>query len=105
MALHDAGNPIDRLTLAWRAAKVGIDGPLCRQLVIGETKESMVWDAILTAHRVLEQSVQSTVIATSEAVEAAAGDPRVNATSVAYARLYDLWPHQRRLVKARFATA
>ena len=33
IALHDARNPIDRLTLAWRAAKVGIQGPLTESLV------------------------------------------------------------------------
>ena len=62
-------------------------------------------EPVRTANRVLEQSVQSAVIATSESVQAAAVDPRLNPTSVAYARLNALWPQQRRLVKARFISA
>jgi replicative DNA helicase len=105
LTLHRAKNPIDRLTLAWRAAKVDIDGPLCHTLASGETNEATVREPARLAHRVLEQSVQSAVIATSESLEAAAADPRLNQTSVAYARLNALWPQQRRLVKARFVNA
>jgi replicative DNA helicase len=105
LALHRAKNPIDRLTLAWRAAKVDIDGPLCRRLISGETNEAAVGEPVRAAHRVLEQSVQSAVIATSESLQTAAIDPRLNPTSVAYARLNALWPQQRRLVKARFVSA
>jgi replicative DNA helicase len=105
LALRHAQNPIDRLTLAWRAAKVDIDGPLCRRLTSGETNGATVGEPARLAHRVLEQSVQAAVIATSESLEAAAVDPRLNPTGVAYARLNALWPQQRRLVKARFVSA
>jgi replicative DNA helicase len=105
LALHHAQNPIDRLTLAWRAAKVDIDGPLCRRLISGETNEASMGEPVQSAHRVLEQSVQCAIIATSESLEAAAVDPRLNPTSVAYARLNALWPQQRRLVVARLVSA
>ena len=59
----------------------------------------------LLARRVLEQSVQSAVIATSDELERVASDPGANATSAAYARLNALWPQQRRLIKARVTLA
>src|SRR4051794_241607 len=107
LALHAAHNPIDRLTLAWRAAKVAIDGPLCHQLTTAPLgiADNRMGDPMHAAHRVLEQSVQAAVLATSQPLEAAAAAPRVNPTSVAYARLNALWPQQRRLVKARLASA
>jgi replicative DNA helicase len=105
LAMHHARSPIDRITVAWRAAKVNIDGPVCRTLTSGQTNETTVGEPVQAAHRVLEQSVRSAVIATSESLEAAAVDPRLNPTSVAYARLNALWPQQRRLVKARFVSA
>lgn len=104
VALHDAHNPIDRITLAWRAARVGIDGPICDSLVQGPGS-AVTGEPDLAARRVLEQSVQQAVVATSEELERMADDPAVNATSVAYARLNALWPQQRRLVKARFGLA
>jgi hypothetical protein len=108
LALHAAHNPIDRLTLAWRAARVDIDGPVCHQLIAAQplgAAEGRVGDPMLAAHRVLEQSVQATVLVTSESLQAAAIDPRTNPTSVAYTRLNALWPQQRRLIKARLASA
>jgi replicative DNA helicase len=104
VALHDANNPIDRITVAWRAAKVGVDGPICDSLVQRPTQPT-TGQPELMARRVLEQSVQSAVIATSEELERMAEDPSVNPTSLAYARLNALWPQQRRLIKARFALA
>ena len=100
-ALHDARNPIDRLTLAWRAAKVGIQGPVTESLVtaVVEAPRSSL-EPVAAARRVLEQSVQSAVLATSEELERVSHDPGVNATSLAYARLNNLWPQQRRLVRA-----
>jgi replicative DNA helicase len=104
VVLHDAGNPIDRITLAWRAAKVGIEGPISDGLVARPVAPT-VGQPELVARRVLEQSVQSAVIATSEELERAADDPSLNTTSHAYARLNALWPQQRRLVKARVSLA
>lgn len=104
VVLHDAGNPIDRITLAWRAAKVGIDGPITDSLV-GLDVAPTVGQPELVARHVLEQSVQSAVIATSEELERAADDPSLNTTSHAYARLNALWPQQRRLIKARVSLA
>jgi replicative DNA helicase len=101
--LHEEHNPIDRLTVAWRAAKVGIEGPLTTALGSAHTQIDWPPDPIQAARRVLEQSVKAAVIATSEELEEAATDPSVNTTTVAYTRLNALWPQQRRLIKARFA--
>jgi hypothetical protein len=101
--LHEEHNPIDRLTVAWRAAKVGIEGPLTTALGSARTQIDWPPDPIQAARRVLEQSVKAAVIATSEELEEAATDPSVNTTTVAYTRLNALWPQQRRLIKARFA--
>ena len=57
-------------------------------------------EPVVAARRVLEQSVQSAVLATSEELDRVSHDPGVNATSLAYARLNNLWPQQRRLVRA-----
>ena len=99
-ALHDARNPIDRLTLAWRAAKVGIQGPVTESLVTAVAEATHSLEPVVAARRVLEQSVQSAVLATSEELDRVSHDPGVNATSLAYARLNNLWPQQRRLVRA-----
>jgi hypothetical protein len=104
VALHDAHNPIDRITLAWRAAKVGVEGPITDALVARPVAPT-TGQPELIGRRVLEQSVQSAVVATSEELERAADDPSLNTTSVAYARLNALWPQQRRLVKARVSLA
>ena len=32
-SLHEAKNPIDRVTLAWRAMRVGLAGPVCDSLI------------------------------------------------------------------------
>jgi len=104
LALHDARNPIDRLTLAWRAAKVGIEGPLSIALAEGRV-ETVDVDPVVSSRKVLEQSVRAAVIAVSEELETVALDAKVNTTSVAYERLNGLWPQQRRLVKARLSCA
>jgi replicative DNA helicase len=103
LALHETGTPVDRLTLAWRAAKRGLDGPLCHALGSGRDI-TVVADPTDCARRVLEQSVRAAVIATSEELKASAGDASINPTTVAYTRLNALWPQQRRLVKARIAS-
>ena len=99
-ALHDAKNPIDSLTLAWRAKKVGLQGPACDALLAGPGSESVAADPVLASRRVLEQSVRAAVVATADELEELAQRRTVNATSQAYARLNNLWPQQRRLVKA-----
>jgi replicative DNA helicase len=103
VALHEANNPIDRVTVAWRAAKVGIEGPLCNALSQGRERLAGEIDPVDCSRRVLEQSVKAAVIATSEELASSATDPRLNASTVAYTRLNALWPQQRRLVKARVA--
>lgn len=103
-ALHDANNPIDRITLAWRAARVGIEGPMCEWLTALSPEVQVAGDPISIGVHVLEQSVQSALLATSDELERVADDPSLNATSVAYARLNSLWPQQRRLIKARLST-
>jgi replicative DNA helicase len=102
--LREANNPIDGITVAWRARRVGISGPVCDYLVSPRDPADMARDPVLASRRVLEQSVKAAVIATTEELENVTCDGRTNTTSVAYARLNALWPQQRRLVKARFST-
>lgn len=103
-ALHEQHNPIDRITVAWRATKVGIEGAVTNSLVDGTRDPVTPVDPVETARRVLEQSVKAALIATSEDLERAATDPALNPTTVAYTRLNSLWPQQRRLVKARLTS-
>ncbi|QWC86572.1 hypothetical protein KLP28_07850 [Nocardioidaceae bacterium] len=100
-ALHHARNPIDRLTLAWRAARVGIAGPICETLTDRAPLPPLVGDTVTTARRVLDQSVQAAVLATSDELDRLSTDPGTSATSHAYARLNSLWPQQRRMIRAR----
>jgi replicative DNA helicase len=99
--LHNANNPIDPLTLAWRAKRVGINGPACDSLLA--FREPTSADAVVASRRVLEQSVRAAVVATADELGDLADDGRVNTTSQAYARLNNLWPQQRRLVRAGLA--
>jgi replicative DNA helicase len=100
IALRAEPTPVDRLTVAWRAAKVGMDGPLSDALAEGRNV-AITADPVECGRRVLEESVRAAVIATSEELETSAADAGSDPTSVAYTRLNDLWPQQRRLVKAR----
>lgn len=103
VAMQDAGNPIDRLTVAWRAAKVGIDGPVSLALVRGRSEATLDLDPVECGRRVLEQSVKAAIIATSQELETVVRDASTNPTTAAYTRLNALWPQQRRLVKAQVA--
>lgn len=103
-ALRAASNPIDRVTVAWRAAKVGIAGSVCDALAGGRPHEESM-HAVDASRRVLEQSVRAAVMATSDELTVVAADPSVNPTNVAYSRLVDLRPQQHRLVRARVAAA
>lgn len=105
LALYDAKNAIDPLTLAWRAQKVGIEGPVTDGLVEPRPPDEASADPETVARRVLEQSVRAAVIATTDEIQRITDDGRVNTTSAAYARLNALWPQQRRLIKARLAAA
>ena len=93
--------PIDRLTVAWQATKVGIEGPLVEALSEGSYPTAEVSDPRLAARTVLEQSVKAALIATSEELQSSATDSSVRSTTAAYTRLNALWPQQRRLVKAQ----
>jgi hypothetical protein len=104
VALRESHDPVDRLTVAWRAAKVGIDGPLCRALSSGRQDVTPMADPVACSRRVLEQSVKAAILATSEALQSSATDATVNPTTAAYTRLNALWPQQRRLVKAHVAS-
>lgn len=99
--LDESDTPIDRITVAWRAARVGIEGPLCDALAAGrqQLRDS---DPVASSRRVLEQSVKAAVIATSEELETSAHTAGDNPATVAYTRLNALWPQQARLIKARF---
>ena len=98
--LNDGNNPIDTLTLAWRAKRVGLAGPACDSLLAHREPSAATADPVLASRRVLEQSVRASVVATADAVEDLTRDGRVNTTSQAYARLNNLWPQQRRLIRA-----
>jgi replicative DNA helicase len=104
VALREAHDPVDRLTVAWRAAKVGIDGPLCRALSSGRQDLTPLAHPVACSRRVLEQSVKAALLATSDELESSAADASVNPTTAAYTRLNALWPQQRRLVKAQVAS-
>ena len=101
LALYEARNSIDCLTLAWRALKVSIDGPVTEGLLASRPPSESYADPETVARRVLEQSVRAAVIATTEELQLITSDGSVNTTSVAYARLNALWPQQRRLIRAR----
>jgi replicative DNA helicase len=99
--------PIDPLTVAWRVSRRSATASVVSGLLEVQQAAPRLPDAALAARRVLEQSVRSAVIDTSAALE---NVPLNTATDVpptaeAYARLNDLWPKQRRLVKASLTPA
>jgi replicative DNA helicase len=104
VSLHESHGPIDRLTVAWRAAQVGIEGPVTNALTSGRNDVIPTADPVASGRSVLEQSVKAAMIATSQELETVAIDPSLNPTTVAYTRLNALWPQQRRLVKARLSS-
>lgn len=101
--LHEAKNPIDRITLAWRAKRVGLRGPVSSSLLTSRDPATSA-GPITSSRRVLEQSVRAAVVATADSLQGLAADGRDNATGQAYARLNHLWPQQRRLIKASLSS-
>jgi replicative DNA helicase len=99
-ALHEAKSPIDRVTLAWRAMRVGLSGPVCDSLVSPRDPATVSPDPVRASREVLHQSVRASVLSTADELEGMTRDVRGNVTSEAYARLNNLWPQQRRLIKA-----
>jgi replicative DNA helicase len=99
-ALHERRSPIDRVTLAWRAMRVGLTGPVCDSLVSPRDPASVAADPVRASRGVLLQSVRASVLTTADQLEGMTRDVRGNATAEAYARLNSLWPQQRRLIKA-----
>ena len=99
-ALHDARKPIDAVTLAWQAMHKGLDGPVCDSLITQRDPATVSVDPVRASRQVLQQSVRAAVLSTAGVLERMTSAVRGNATAGAYARLNDLWPHQRRLVKA-----
>ena len=102
------GKPIDALTVAWRASRSGMSGPVVEALLDVQLKPTQPRpDATRAARLVLEQSVRGAVIDTTHALEesvqnvGATHDP----TGEAYARLNSLWPNQRRLIRAGMSSA
>lgn len=101
--LHEAKNPIDRITLAWRAKRVGLRGQVSSSLLTSRDPATSA-GPITSSRRVLEQSVRAAVVATADSLQGLAADGRDNATGQAYARLNHLWPQQRRLIKASLSS-
>jgi replicative DNA helicase len=99
-ALHEAKKPIDRITLAWRAMSVGLDGPVCDSLATPRDVAAVASDPVRASREVLQQSVRAAVLSTADVLEDMTNAVRNNATTVAYARLNNLWPQQRRLINA-----
>ncbi|MFZ5848883.1 MAG: DnaB-like helicase N-terminal domain-containing protein [Actinomycetota bacterium] len=99
-ALHEAKKPIDRVTLAWRAMRVGVTGPVCDSLVSPRGPASVAGDPVRASREVLQQSVRASVLSTADVLEGMTRDVSGDVTSEAYARLNSLWPQQRRLIKA-----
>ena len=102
--MRAANNPIDPVTLAWRAERVGLRGPACDALLARAAPEDASADPLALSRRVLESSVQAAVLVTAESLQDLAQASQQNATAVAYARLNNLWPQQRRLVRARLSS-
>jgi replicative DNA helicase len=100
--MRDAGEPIDSLTVAWRAMSIGLPTDTCQAVLQQPRPEVLAGDPVRTARRVLEQSVRSAILSTADVLERL-GDPAPEpATSLAYDRLNQLWSQQKRLVQARF---
>ena len=102
-ALHEARSQIDRVTLAWRAMRVGLAGPVCESLVSPRDSATVSPDPIRSSREVLHRSVRASVLSTADELEGMTSDVRGNATSEAYGRLNSLWPQQRRLIEARLS--
>jgi hypothetical protein len=102
-ALHERESPIDRVTLAWRAMRVGLAGPVCDSLVSPRDPASVAADPVRASREVLQQSVCASVLSTADKLEGMTRDLRGNVTAEAYAHLNNLWPQQRRLIKAGLA--
>lgn len=103
--MRAASNPIDTVTLAWRAERVGLRGPACDALLARSAPEFASADPLALSRRVLESSVQAAVLGTAESLQALGQSSQQNATAVAYTRLNNLWPRQRRLVRARLTSS
>jgi replicative DNA helicase len=99
-ALHESKNPIDRVTLAWRAMRVGVYGPVCDSLVSPCDPATISPDPVRASRDVLHQSVRASVLSTADVLEGMTHAVRGNVTAEVYARLNHLWPQQRRLIKA-----
>jgi replicative DNA helicase len=99
-ALHEKKSPIDRVTLAWRAMRVGLAGPVCDSLVSPRDPATVSPDPVRASRDVLHQSVRASVLSTADVLEGMTRDVTGNVTAEAYARLNSLWPQQRRLIKA-----
>ena len=102
--MRAANNPIDPLTLAWRAERVGMRGPACAALLANASPDDAPADPVALSRRVLESSVQAAVLVTAESLQDLGKTSQQSATAVAYARLNNLWPQQRRLVRARLSS-
>ena len=57
-------------------------------------------DPVRASREVLHQSVRASVLSTADVLEGMTRTVDTNVTAEAYARLNDLWPQQRRLIKA-----
>jgi hypothetical protein len=99
-AMHRELKPIDPLTVAWNAAQVGLDQTAAGALAGGRHRDTAS-HAEEAARRVLQRSVQATLVATAQHIERTLADhPQPNATGEAHARLNQLWPDQRRLIRS-----
>jgi replicative DNA helicase len=99
-AMHREHKPIDPLTLAWNASQVGLDPTAASALASGSPRDT-TGHAEAAARRVLRRSVRATLVATAQYLGRAVTErPQLNATGEAYARLNDLWPAQRRLIRS-----
>ena len=99
-SLHEAKSPIDRVTLAWRAMRVGLDGQVCDSLVSPRDPATVSPDPVRASREVLHQSVRASVLSTADGLEGMTRTVGTNVTAEAYARLNNLWPQQRRLIQA-----
>jgi replicative DNA helicase len=99
-AMHRERSPIDSLTVAWNAAQVGLD-PTAASALAGTRHLGAAGHAEAAARQVLQHSVGATLIATAQHLgRTSIEHPQPNATGEAYARLNQLWPDQRRLIRS-----
>jgi replicative DNA helicase len=99
-AMHREHKPIDPLTVAWNASRVGLDPTAANALASGRHRDT-AGHAEAAARRVLQRSVQASIVATAQHLgRTVAEHPQPNATGEAYARLNQLWPDQRRLIRS-----